>query len=97
MTARIPAGERAALRPLFASMPCLHGLWEAGLDGTGRAWADAPVNPRAAVMAVGDFLLCGGEAETALLRAAVASAGSPGWCMLRGGGCRRWRASHPSA
>ncbi|MGN0746604.1 MAG: GNAT family N-acetyltransferase [Aristaeellaceae bacterium] len=77
MTALIPAGERAALRLLYASMPCLHGLWEAGLDGTGRAWADAPVNPRAAVMAVGDFLLCGGEADAALLRKAVRSARKP--------------------
>ena len=77
MTKCIPAGKRAVLRPLFASMPCLHGLWEAGLDGTGRAWADAPVNPRAAVMAVGDFLLCGGEAEAALLRTALASARKP--------------------
>lgn len=86
MTAIIPAGARAALRPLFASVPCLHGLWEAGLNGTGRAWADAPVNPRAAVMAVGDFLLCGGEAETALLRAAVASARKP-WLVYAPG---RW-------
>ena len=49
MTVMIPAGERGALRPMYAAMPCLHGLWEAGLDGTGYAWADAPVNPRAAV------------------------------------------------
>lgn len=84
MTAIIPAGARAALRPLFASVPCLHGLWEAGLNGTGRAWADAPVNPRAAVMAVGDFLLCGGEAEAALLRTAVASARKP-WLVYAPG------------
>lgn len=84
MTAIIPAGARAALRPLFASMPCLHGLWEAGLNGTGQAWADAPVNPRAAVMAVGDFLLCGGEAEEALLRTAVASARKP-WLVYAPG------------
>lgn len=74
MTKCIPAGKRAVLRPLFASMPCLHGLWEAGLDGTGRAWADSPMNPRAAVMAVGDFLLCGGAADAALLRTALAFA-----------------------
>ena len=86
MTVMIPAGERGALRPMYAAMPCLHGLWEAGLDGTGYAWADAPVNPRAAVMAVGDFLLCGGEAETALLRAAVASARKP-WLVYAPG---RW-------
>ena len=77
MMAFIPAGARAALRPLYAAMPCLHGLWEAGLSGTGQAWADAPVNPRAAVMAVGDFLLCGGEADAALLRTAVRSARKP--------------------
>ena len=86
MTVMIPAGERGALRPMYASMPCLHGLWEAGLDGTGYVWADAPVNPRAAVMAVGDFLLCGGEPETALLRAAVASARKP-WLVYAPG---RW-------
>ena len=86
MTVMIPAGERGALRPMYASMPCLHGLWEAGLDGTGYVWADAPVNPRAAVMAVGDFLLCGGEPEAALLRAAVASARKP-WLVYAPG---RW-------
>ena len=86
MTAMIPAGERALLRPLYAAMPCLHGLWEAGLDGTGQAWADAPGNPRAAVMAVGDFLLCGGAADAALLREAVASARKP-WLVYAPG---RW-------
>ncbi|MGN1021324.1 MAG: GNAT family N-acetyltransferase, partial [Aristaeellaceae bacterium] len=35
------------------------------------------VNPRAAVMAVGDFLLCGGAAEETLLREAVASVRKP--------------------
>lgn len=84
MTMCIPAGERAAIRPLFASMPCLHGLWKAGLDGTGRVWTDSPVNPRAAVMAVGDFLLCGGEAESALLRMAVASNRKP-WLVYAPG------------
>ena len=84
MTMCIPAGERAVLRPLFASMPCLHGLAEAGLDGTGRVWTDSPVNPRAAVMAVGDFLLCGGEAEAALLRMAVASNRKP-WLIYAPG------------
>ena len=84
MTMCIPAGKRAAIRPLFASMPCLHGLWKAGLDGTGRVWTDSPVNPRAAVMAVGDFLLCGGEAESALLRMAVASARKP-WLVYAPG------------
>ena len=84
MTMCIPAGERAMLRPLFASMPCLHGLWKAGLGGTGRVWTDSLVNPRAAVMAVGDFLLCGGEAEAALLRMAVASNRKP-WLIYAPG------------
>ncbi|MGN0779641.1 MAG: GNAT family N-acetyltransferase [Aristaeellaceae bacterium] len=54
-------GCRETLRPLYEGMSCLHGIVEAGLHGAGTVWVDSPELPRAAMMAVGDFLLCGGE------------------------------------
>lgn len=60
----------------FAGLPGAHGMMEAARHGMGRAWADSPVRPRAAVVAVGDFLYCGGEpgfSATRMLRTAVGS------------------------
>lgn len=45
---------------LFASMPCLQGVAQAGLAGQGRILAPSVLHAKGAVMAVGDFLLCGG-------------------------------------
>lgn len=53
--------DRAVIAPLYADQPHARGMIEAGLSGMGRAWADNPVRPRSAMMAVGDFLLCAGE------------------------------------
>lgn len=61
---------------LFRGLPGAHGMVEAAWHGMGRAWADSPARPRAAVVAVGDFLFCGGEpgpSAAHLLRAAVIS------------------------
>lgn len=68
--------DRQAAAPLFAGMTCLHGMAAAGLSGTGNIWADSCAVPHGAVMAVGDFLLCGGQAgpwAAHLLRRAVQS------------------------
>lgn len=76
MQAAFPVHDRRALAPMFAGMNRLHGIAAAGLADTGRVWADSPYTPRGAVMAVGDFLLCGGEAgpwAAHLLRCAVQS------------------------
>ena len=53
--------DRAVVAPLYMGQTCARGMIEAGLSGMGRAWADNPVRPRSAMMAVGDFLLCAGE------------------------------------
>lgn len=61
---------------LFHGLPGAHGMVEAARHGMGRAWADSPARPRAAVVAVGDFLYCGGEpglSAARLLRVAVES------------------------
>ena len=61
---------------LFHGLPGAHGMVEAARHGMGRAWADSPVHPRAAVVAVGDFLYCGGApglSAARLVRTAVSS------------------------
>lgn len=61
---------------LFASLPGARGMMEAARAGMGHAWADSPLHPRGAVVTVGDFLCCGGEAGPSaarLLRTALGS------------------------
>ena len=68
--------DRRLLAPLMAGMPCLHGVAAAVLHGRGTVWADAPLRPRAAVAAIGDFLLCVGEpgpSAVRLLRTALSA------------------------
>lgn len=60
MQAGFSRAERGRLAPLYDAVDVCRGMIEAGLSGMGRAWADNPVYPRSAVMAVGDFLLCAG-------------------------------------
>lgn len=72
---------------LFHRQPGAHGMVEAARYGMGRAWADSPAHPRAAVVAVGDFLYCGGEpgySAAHLLRAAVSSE-KRGWLVYAPG------------
>lgn len=75
MIAAFPTREDRVF-DLFHGLPGAHGMVEAARQGMGRAWADSPVRPRAAVVAVGDFLYCGGAAGLSaahLLRTAVNS------------------------
>lgn len=61
---------------LFRRQPGAHSMVEAARHGMGRVWADSPARPRAAVVAVGDFLYCGGEpglSAARLLRTAIGS------------------------
>lgn len=61
---------------LFEGLPGAHSMIEAARAGMGRAWTDSPLHPRSALVAVGDFLYCGGKpgASTAhLLRVALSS------------------------
>lgn len=87
MQAAFPMKDQASVRPHFADLPCLHGIAEAGLSGMGRVWTDSPMHPRAAVMMVGDFILCGGEAglsATRMLRTALQS-DKRGWLVYAPG------------
>ena len=75
MIAAFPTRENRVF-DLLRGLPGAHGLVEAARHGMGRAWADSPLHPRAAVVAVGDFLYCGGEpglSAARLLRTAVSS------------------------
>ena len=75
MIAAFPTRENRVF-DLLRGLPGAHGLVEAARHGMGRAWADSPLHPRAAVVAVGDFLFCGGApgpSATHLLRTAVSS------------------------
>lgn len=68
---------------LFSGLPGTSGMMEAARHGMGRAWADSPLHPRAAVVTVGDFLYCGGEpgpSAARLLRTAVGSE-KRGWLV----------------
>lgn len=88
MQAAFPMRDQASVRPLFAELPCLHGIAEAGLSGMGRVWTDSPLRPQAAVMTVGDFILCGGEAGLSagrMLRTAFQS-DKRGWLVYAPGG-----------
>ncbi len=61
MLIELSAGEREALRSLFAGFPGLHGCLDAALEGTmGRAWADDPSRPRVAMIDL-DFSLIAGD------------------------------------
>lgn len=88
--AAFPDVDRRLLAPLTAGMPCLHGVVAAVLHGRGTVWADAPLRPRGAVAAIGDFLLCAGEAGPSavrLLRTAI-QAGSGMRLLYAPGGWR---------
>lgn len=88
MQAAFPMKDQASVQPLFADLPCLYGIAEAGLSGMGRVWTDSPIHPRAAVMTVGDFILCGGEAGLSaarMLRTALQS-DKRGWLVYAPGG-----------
>lgn len=61
MQAAFPVCDRRKIAPFFAGMNRLHGIAAAGLSGMGSVWTDSPQTPHGAVMAVGDFLLCGGS------------------------------------
>ena len=77
---------------LFEGAPGAHGMVRAARYGMGRAWADSPLRPRAAVVAVGDFLYCGGEpglSAARLLRTAVNSE-KRGWLVCAPG---NWKAA----
>lgn len=83
MQAAFPMKDQTSVRLLFTDLPCLHGIAEAGLNGMGLVWADSPGHPRSAVMTVGDFILCGGEAglsATRMLRTALQS-DKRGWLV----------------
>lgn len=87
MQAAFSMKDQASVRPLFADLPCLHGIAKAGLNGMGRVWTDSPARPRAAVMTVGDFILCGGEAGLSaarMLRTALQS-DKRGWLVYAPG------------
>lgn len=86
MIAAFPTRESRVF-DLFRGLPGAHGMVEAARNGLGRAWADSPLRPRAAVMAVGDFLYCGGEpgpSAARLLRVAVSSE-KRGWLVCAPG------------
>lgn len=77
---------------LYRGLPGAHGMVEAARHGMGRAWADSPAHPRAAVVAVGDFLYCGGDpgpSAAHLLRTAVGSE-KRGWLVCAPGA---WKAA----
>lgn len=92
MQAAFPVKERQMAAPLFAGLIGPGGIIAAGLSGQGQLLADNPFHPRCAVMAVGDFLICGGEPGLAarhLLRAAIRGesrewvvCGSEAWLAL---------------
>lgn len=82
MIAAFPTREDRVFN-MFHGLPGAHGMVEAARHGMGRAWADSPVFPRAAVVAVGDFLYCGGEpglSAAHLLRIALSSE-KRGWLV----------------
>ncbi|MCH5287531.1 MAG: GNAT family N-acetyltransferase [Christensenellaceae bacterium] len=86
MQAAFPTGDERTFA-LLRGLPGAHGMVEAARHGMGRAWADSPIHPRAAVVAVGDFLYCGGQAGPSaahLLRAAVGSE-KRGWLVFAPG------------
>lgn len=86
MIAAFPTRE-ARVFDMFHGLPGAHGMVEAARHGMGRAWTDSPVRPRAAVVAVGDFLYCGGEpglSAARLLRTAVSSE-KRGWLVYAPG------------
>ncbi len=60
MQAAFRPEDRRAVEPLFAGFRGLHGILAAGLEGQGSLLTDHPLQPRCAVMTVGDFLVCGG-------------------------------------
>lgn len=67
---------------LFEGMPGAKSMVLAALTGQGRVLADAPLHPRCAVAASGDFLFCGGEPGPSarhLLRQAMGS--HRGWLI----------------
>ena len=86
MIAAFPTRESRVF-DLLQGLPGAHGMVEAARHGMGRAWADSPLHPRAAVVAVGDFLYCGGEpglSAARLLRTAVGSE-KRGWLVYAPG------------
>lgn len=75
MQAAFPTADERAFA-LFRGLPGSRGMVEAARHGMGRAWADSPAHPRAAIVTVGDFLFCGGQpgpSATHLLRVALSS------------------------
>ena len=86
MQAAFPTGNERAFA-LFRGLPGARSMVEAARHGMGRAWADSPAYPRAAVVAVGDFLYCGGQpgpSAAHLLRVAVNSE-KRGWLVYAPG------------
>ena len=86
MQAAFPTRDDRAYA-LFEGLPGAHSMVRAARCGMGRAWADSPVHPRAAVVAVGDFLYCGGKpglSAARLLRTAVNSE-KRGWLVYAPG------------
>lgn len=74
MQAAFPVRD-SQVAAFFEHLPGARGMVCAALAGMGQIWADSPKNPRGAVLAVGDFLYCGGHAGPSaarLLRTALA-------------------------
>lgn len=49
-----------AAQRLFAQIPCLHGLVQAGLHGMGKYWLNDAERPTYGVLSCGDFVICAG-------------------------------------
>ncbi len=84
------AFDSSPARALFLTAPAMKGMAAALAQGCGRVWADSPLRPRAAVGAVGDFILCVGTPGPSaghLLRQALHSGNRP-WRILAEGDWR---------
>lgn len=61
MQAAFPMRSACDVAQLFSTIPCMHGIIQAGMHGMGKVLVDAPMRPNFAVMTCGDFLICAGE------------------------------------